>query len=450
MTACLYSYEWLEKTLRENQNCAYLKDFGSPQNLETFRTKVPLTDYHQLEGYIDDICRGKANVLFSGIPVAFEKTGGSSGGAKLIPYSASGLRDFRGVLSRCLKNVLSKFKITGSIYLSTSPVSRAAQLIGGIPVGVSDSDYLDQEMGKFVYEHSAVSFDVAKIQDIETWKKTTLSSLRQARDLQFISVWSPTFLTTLLSGVPDTARLFPNLKVISCWTSGASAFYAQQLHVMFPNVKIIPKGLMSTESVVTYNDLDGSTVLNQSGFFEFIDEAGDILLLDELAVSSAYEVIITTASGLYRYRTGDMVVYQGLNAFGRPMFDFIGRSGLVSDMVGEKIDEAFVARAFKKLSIHGLMYPDPDARRYCVLTNEALSSGILQRLEIELHLNPQYAYARKIGQLGELKNIVINGYHAVVEGVLLRQELRLGDIKHLALRKEYFWKSVFEPKRMAA
>ncbi|MCC7036687.1 MAG: GH3 auxin-responsive promoter family protein, partial [Alphaproteobacteria bacterium] len=256
MTARMYGHEWLEKTLLENRDCSYLKGLGSPQNLEAFRAQVPPTVYSQLEGYIGDICNGKTDILFSGSPVAFEKTGGSSGGAKLIPYSASGLRDFRTVLSCCLKNVLNKFGITGSIYLSTSPVTRAPQLIGGVPVGVSDADYLDHEMGKFVYEHSAVSFDVAKTQDINTWKEKTLFSLMQARDLQFISVWSPIFLISLLRDVPDAARLFPDLRVISCWTSGASGHYARQLQAMFPDVKIMPKGLMSTEAVVTYNDLD--------------------------------------------------------------------------------------------------------------------------------------------------------------------------------------------------
>lgn len=442
--------EWLKNNLRENRDCFYLKEFGSPQDMEAFRERLPLTDYNQLTSYIGAICEGKPDVLFAGHPAAFERTSGSSGGFKLIPYSASGLRDFRIVLSRCLKNVLTRFNITGSIYLSTTPVTRAPQLIGRVPVGVADADYLDPEMGRFVYQHSAVPFDLAKVQDIKAWKEKTLSFLAQAKNLQFISVWSPTFLISLLREVSDPAQLFPDLKTISCWTAGSSAFYASSVQGMFPNVEILPKGLMSTESVVTYNDLDGATVLNDNGFFEFIDDTGNILLPEELAVSSAYEVIITTASGLYRYRTGDMVVYQGENNLGNPVFDFIGRSGLVSDMVGEKIDEAFIAEIFKKLSINGLMYPDNDARRYCVLTQEALSADVMRRIEVGLCLNPQYAYARKLGQLGELKNVVINNYHAFVERELLRQGLRLGDIKHLALRKERFWKSVFEPKGMVA
>ena len=58
---------------------------------------------------------------------------------------------------------------------------------------------------------------------------------------------------------------------------------------------------------------------------------------------------MTTGSGLYRYRTGDLVE---VGTDGRAI-RFIGRTGNVSDLVGEKLSEAQVTRAFAKAGARG-------------------------------------------------------------------------------------------------
>ena len=114
----------------------------------------------------------------------------------------------------------------------------------------------------------------------------------------------------------------------------------------------------------------GDNALTPHGFFEF---DGD-------------EVIATTASGLYRYRTGDLL-RDG---------EFIGRKGIVSDLVGEKLTEPFVARCLK--NVRGYLFPE--GRGYVVASEMPVD---LDAIEQKLCQNPQYAYARSLGQLAPLR-----------------------------------------------
>src|SRR5437763_12653536 len=119
--------DWLPSMLARNAHCAYLRG-------RSFAELPPVT-YDDLLPWLERVWAGEADVLFAGRPVAYERTGGSSGGSKLIPYSAEGLRD----MQNAVKPWLAQFDIRGSVYLSISPATRAPECVGGVPVGLPDS-----------------------------------------------------------------------------------------------------------------------------------------------------------------------------------------------------------------------------------------------------------------------------------------------------------------------
>src|SRR5262249_28105311 len=198
--------DWLSSMLARNANCAYLR-------ARTF-DELPIVTYDELLPWLERMWSGEPDVLFAGRPVAYERTSGSSGASKLIPYSAEGLRDIQNAIAPWL----AQFDITGSVYLSISPATRAPELIGGVPIGLPDS--------AFVNMRSAVPLEVGLITDVAQWRAETLRHLRAARDLELISVWSPTFLLRLLDDIGDPVRTWPHLKIVSCWASAASKPYA--------------------------------------------------------------------------------------------------------------------------------------------------------------------------------------------------------------------------------
>lgn len=436
---------WIDELLERNAGTAYLRRFGSPATLAEFRDRVPLCRYEELAPDIDRIQAGESDILFSGRPMAFERTGGSSGGSKVIPYSAEGLADFRAVLVPWLARTVRRYGVSGSAYFSISPATRMPERIGDVPVGLPDSAYLGEAAGRVLYRQTAVPFEVGTLNDVEQWRTQTIEHLRAARDLELISVWSPTFLLSLLGEIGDTKALWPRLKVISCWTGGAAARYVPQLQRLFQNAAIEPKGLVSTEAVVTVPCSDGRATLVDRGFFEFIDDDRP-LLASELSEGRDYEVVATTASGLYRYRTGDRVRCLGWTDDARPVLDFIGRDNLTSDLVGEKLTDTFVSSCLANARGFALLVPDALRRSYVLIAETPPAPGEVAQIEGALCANPQYAYARKIGQLQPLRIIVHPDPLAVLNTVSMRRGIRLGDIKPTALRVEDFWLQAFEEK----
>jgi hypothetical protein len=373
---------WIDDLLQRNARTAYLRHHGSPRDIRD----LPVVTYDELRPWLDRVYDGEPDVLFAGRPVAYERTSGSSGGSKLIPYSVEGLRDVQCAIAPWILRVFAE--ITGSVYLAISPATRASESIGGIPVGLPDTSWV----GPF---KSAVP--PSSIADVAQWFAFTIEHLQAARDLQLISVWSPTFLLRLLE---EADFDWPELKIISCWAHGTSKPYADELARRFPHARIEPKGLMSTECIVTVP----GTGLNPYSYFEF-EPASD-----------AFEVIATTASGLYRYRTGDLVDEK---------LEFIGRAG-TSDLVGEKLTEPFVAKCLEH--IPGIRFLKPNCNGYLLYSEAPADLDVIER---NLCANPQYAYARRLGQLAPLRLMPLDRNAWIHEQ--LARGTRLGDIKPLAL-----------------
>jgi hypothetical protein len=431
------SDNWLASVLERNADCEYLRRYGSPRTMQAFRANLPTVIYDELQPWMAKIEQGQADVLFAGRPVAFERTAGNSGGTKLIPYSADGLADFRRSILPWLYDTVRRYEIVGSAYFSISPATRAPQFIGDIPVGMPDGAYLGDVAAAVLSEVTAVPLEVGAIAEVDRWREQTLRHLSGARDLELISVWSPTFLLRLLDDLPDPCALWPRLKLISCWASGASAPFATKLASRLPHAHMQPKGLLSTETVVTVLDGRERPALTQDGYFEF-DRQERLHLADELEAGESYEVVATTASGLYRYRTGDLVRCIGTSADGAPLLDFVGRGDLVCDLVGEKLCEPFAAHCLAGIGGFRFLLPEATGDGY-VLAVESDQQVDVARVEGRLRENPQYAYARLLGQLKPLRLCHVDRLFDRYSALQIERGVRIADVKPVALRKERSW-----------
>jgi len=436
---------WLEAVLARNAGSAYLRQFGAPRDLESFRQCVPLTTYDELRPWLDRLCGGEADLLFAGRPQAFERTGGSAGGAKLIPYTGFGLADFQAALAPWLASTVARHQIQGRVYLATSPATRPPEVIAGVPLGLPDGAYLGPSWGAWVGAHSAVALELAQETRVEVWRERTLQGLRAASDLELISVWSPTFLLRLLDDLPDPHALWPRLKLVSCWASAASRGPADELRRRLPQAHVQAKGLVSTECVVTVPDAADVALLDTHGFFEF-ERGGEPCLAHELRVGDIGEVIATTASGLYRYRTGDRVRCTGMAGPDRPALEFVGRCGIASDLVGEKLVEAFVAEVLADAAAWCFLTPHPDGRGYVLVADEGTAVD-LPMVESRLERNPQYAHARRMGQLRPLALRRVARLHDRHVQAGLARGVRFADVKPLALMPQVDWlDGTWEPR----
>ena len=183
--------------------------FANIDTVERFRARVPIRDYDGLRPFIDRAAAGEAGVLTSAPVIAFEETGGSASGRKLIPYTPAALAAFGGAVLPWLGDLAERRPETfqGRAYAALSPVARAPRVTaGGIPIGLpSEGAYFGADLAAAFASVLAVPLDVAQIRDVEHWRFLTLHHL-VAADLTFISVWSPTFLIGLIEALPALAE----------------------------------------------------------------------------------------------------------------------------------------------------------------------------------------------------------------------------------------------------
>lgn len=478
---------WLQNCLTRNQHCAYLKQSGATagSSMADFRQRLPLVDYDMLRPWMQRIEQGEPNLLFEGLPLAFEQTGGTSGGSKRIPYTTHSLLDFRRAVLPWLSETIAALNITsGCAYWAISPATRpAAKTPSGIPIGLPDAAYLgDAALHAFI-DVSAVPPWVGGIEHVPTWSVATLYYLLCRVDLVLISVWSPTFFLMLLDALEqqyaalrdllqhggeiaghllppdptalkrlemyrfsqDTQLLWPQLKLVSCWADGSSQPYFHALQQRLPHAQFQAKGLLATEGVATIPDPQGKTVLAaDSGFFEFLDQQGVACFAWELQQGKVYELVITTSGGLYRYRTGDGVRCDGYVG-DLPVLHFVGRQGLTTDLVGEKLTEPFVAACLHDLAGFRMLIPSTrgQPRYVLILEQDHDITSIAEVVENRLSANPQYEYARRIGQLDALSVLHIEQPLALWMRRKSQNGIRLGDIKVPCLCAETDCLSIF-------
>ena len=217
---------------------------------------------------------------------------------------------------------------------------------------------------------------------------------------------------------------------------------------MFPEAHLQPKGLLATEAMVSVpiTAAGGPVLAARSHFFEFLPQGEDsaTLLAHELTEGETYEVVVTTGGGLYRYRLGDLV--EVVSHHRRlPVLRFLGRADKVSDLVGEKLSEAFVAASFAAFGIEGfaMLAPEADPPHY-VLYTDVPQPIIGERLDAALRESFHYDYARRVGQLGNIRVVLVEGdAQARYLDACVAAGQRLGDIKPVALALRGGWDAVF-------
>jgi hypothetical protein len=241
--------------------------------------------------------------------------------------------------------------------------------------------------------------------------------------------------------------------LISCWGDGSARIAASYLKNLFPNTTVQPKGLLATEAFVTIPFAGLHPVAICSHFFEFIDSAGGVHRLQDLRAEEAYEVVVTTAGGLWRYRLRDSVQVSGF--IGRtPSLRFLGRGGNVSDLFGEKLSEEFVTRAIQdtlanceKEPSFVMLAPEEDAvgYRYTIYFEGSPPTNFTEALDRALRQNPHYAYCRDLGELQSIGLFVIagRGYEKYANRQMALG-MRLGDIKPTMFSRISGWSNIFD------
>ncbi|MGD1949227.1 MAG: GH3 auxin-responsive promoter family protein [Leptolyngbyaceae cyanobacterium] len=419
--------------------------------------QIPIVTYEDISPWLDPE-QSVDTILF------YEKTSGSSGPAKRIPYTRALRKSFNTLFCIWAHDLIThgpKFE-TGKVYMCISPkLISPDETAEGLE---DDSDYLDPWLRWLLKPFLVSPPDAHKPQPPDIFQTNLCKTLLLEENLETISIWSPSFLSVQLDYIqthrqqlrsqlihqlsPARAQLlthktinwealWPKLKLISCWDSAMAADQVSSLKTHFPNTLIQGKGLLATEAPMTVPlvEANGCVPLLNEVFFEFEDDAGQIYLLHELALGQTYSVIISQKGGLYRYRMRDRIeVTHYYRA--TPCLRFLGRSNATSDMVGEKLTFAFVSQALKQLGLTTTAFQClvPSQRpypHYAFLTDSP--ADITTALEQHLCQSFHYRQARLLGQLQPVQVHYSSDMQQQLMQYHYQQGKRLGDVKYPCL-----------------
>jgi len=486
-----YLFDLIQRN--KNSRFGHEHGFGSIRSIADYRNSVPVRSYDNFKSWIDLVVKGENKVLTDEDVLLLEPTGGSSGGLKLIPYTKSLGDEFLRGINAWIYDLFKTYPDMkrGLSYWSISPpVEKFNSIDSKVPVGFDDDTNYLGWAGNFVSRVMVGNSGLKNITDMDEFRFQTSLELLKAAELSFISIWNPTFLTIMIGYMEENIdrligelavhdknrawdverafnsnkherfeKIWPMLKVISCWADGSAKIYAENLGSIFPDVKIQAKGLLATEGFITFPlTMSGGQALSyMSHYFEFADENNDIFSCDELFDGGKYRVIISTGGGLYRYDLGDHVIVDRL-LNGLPVLTFTGRDSTV-DMFGEKLTEAHVGNVLAEaLRIAENNYsfamlapePEPDGGAYILYieADRGLNgeiSKIHSLVEDGLKQNYYYRQAVDVGQLKNLKLFRINsgGIEKYIERCVSEGQ-KTGDIKPATLDKRSGWSEWFD------
>ena len=322
------------KLIQNAKNTVYgIKyNFKDIQSKSDFIEKVPLSNYEDLDPFINRMRSGEQNILWPSQVKWFAKSSGTeNSNSKYIPVSKESIKNchYKGgkdLLSIYCNNFPAKNLFTGK-----------SVILGGSHEISSLSNHMyEGDLSAIIVENlpfwvQLQQFPSKKIALMSEWEKKIDLMADQAINENISS----------LSGVPSWAMVFAN-KVLE--KSGKS-----NLHEVWPNFelymhggiqfspyknffdKLFPKGINYLE---TYNASEGFfgvqdvpgeqgmlLMLDYGIYYEFIplkslsDSKPISLSLLEVKMNKDYALVISTNSGLWRYLIGDTIRFTSLSPF---------------------------------------------------------------------------------------------------------------------------------------
>lgn len=380
----------LETILRDNADTEYGKKFGFAQirDLEDFRRKLPLTQY---EDYPELCKEGK----YTAYPFSYIlETSGSTGGTKLFPLTKQSLERY-GWQSNELPNARWGVSKGPHLFASLMRIPK-----NGV-INLSSAHHLAMmETGHWNPESYAGGYDLLfsdKISDIPYVRVWLALSCPNAVSIQSIFLYDMLCMMNyleqnwrgvlsdmrngevsaaldesvkekLLRLLPDNSvldrderilsegfstpiipRLWENVAYISGIGGSSLDFQTDSLRRYCGTLPIYYLVYGSSECMMGISpepDKAEYMFISDAAYYEFMDEDGNWADIDKLEIGKAYEPVITTFSGLYRYRMGDLLLIRSYREK-MPIFEVLGRK-YTFNIAGEKISETTIKIAVRK------------------------------------------------------------------------------------------------------
>jgi hypothetical protein len=324
-------------------------DLGGVCDYESYRVRVPIGDYDSFSPYIERMRHGERNLLVPEFVRYYGNSSGSStqGRPKFLPISERQIADQRQSGSDALLRTLAWLKddefprgFTLGLFPPTTmkeegPVlvtSNPALMVTRLPA-LARPAYLPDDEIKVIGDYDEKLTRIArKYLD------------HDVRALAGTTCWFGALFDRVLSEARKAGRrastvqeIWPNLRILLGGGVSAEPYLPVLKRLLGRTDFLLVDSYNATEgglyAVSDHRDEPGMLMLPHRGtFFEFVrlaehdEPAPERVPLWEVELDVPYAIVVTTLSGLYSYKLGDIVRFPRKNRI-----EFVGRlSGCLS------------------------------------------------------------------------------------------------------------------------
>ena len=327
-------------------------DYASIKNQETFKLRVPVSDYQSLYPFIERMILGEKNVLWHGAIKWFSKSSGTSGSkSKFIPVSHESLingnyKSGRDSFTLYLNNRPDSklftgkyFSLTGSLHHFETNTQAYCGDISAIltnftpfwanyfktpPKHIAFMKNWDEKIDAFA--QCMKKQNITAMAGVPSWILIILKRILELEQVETIDkIW--THLELFMHG---GVNFMPYIKQYKSLISSEKMYYQEIYNAS--------EGYFAAQDQSDSKDM--LLFLNNGIFYEFIPfqefgkENPSALSIEDVKLNEKYVMLITTNAGLWRYVIGDVVQFTSIHPY---RIRIIGRTTHFINAFGEEL-----------------------------------------------------------------------------------------------------------------
>ncbi|MFK8104674.1 MAG: GH3 auxin-responsive promoter family protein [Saprospiraceae bacterium] len=338
-------------------------DFASIKNGREWAARVPVQDYESVKGDIHRMMMGEKDVLWPGQVKNFAKSSGTtSDKSKYIPvpkenHKRGHVRGGWHLLSLMYHNLPNSTVFGGKTLViggSSEPFAAFPETTAG-----DVSAIILRNMPRIAKATHCPNMDIALMPNFEE-KLEKIAQIAVNEDIRMVA-GTPTWIIVLLerilaiSGKKNIMEVWEHFQI---YVHGAVSFipYRERFRQLIPSDTFAyqetynaSEGYFGIQSDFAVNDM--LLLLDNGAFYEFLPmeewdkEFPAAIQLDEVEVGKSYAILVTTNSGLFRYKIGDTVSFTSINPY---RIKITGRTKQFINAFGEEVMVANTDKALEK------------------------------------------------------------------------------------------------------